>query len=160
LPVIDVGTHLLIVGEVLDGDVTNSWHPPLTYAYYRDVKKGKAPKNAPTYLAPTKTEEANNAPLPSGKYVCATCGDVYDPAVGDPVRGFARKLGLPGLWCRQIGFRQTIVTLTINHQIAHEESSDRSKIPRGSKGGKRNLLVVRLRAIQETALLRRFPQRN
>lgn len=98
---IDVGTHLLFVGEVLDGDVIDNSHPPLTYAYYRDVKKGKAPKNAPTYLAPDGAEEASPAPLPSGKYVCAVCSHVYDPAVGDPEAGIpagTRFEDLPETW--------------------------------------------------------------
>lgn len=41
---VDVGTHLLFVGEVVDGDVLDSSQPPLTYAYYREVKKGRSPK--------------------------------------------------------------------------------------------------------------------
>jgi flavin reductase (DIM6/NTAB) family NADH-FMN oxidoreductase RutF/rubredoxin len=84
---VDVGTHLLFVGEVVDGDVTDSSQPPLTYAYYRDVKKGKSPKNAPTYVEPAKSDAATQAPPPSGKYVCAVCGHVYDPVVGDPDAG-------------------------------------------------------------------------
>ena len=98
---IDVGTHLLFVGEVLDGDVIDNSHPPLTYAYYRDVKKGKAPKNAPTYLAPDGAEEARPAPLASDKYVCAVCSHVYDPAVGDPDAGIpagTRFEDLPETW--------------------------------------------------------------
>ena len=84
---LDAGTHLLFVGEVAEGDVIDGSHPPLTYAYYRDVKKGRAPKNAPTYLAPAGSEAAGIAPLSSGKYVCAVCDHVYDPAVGDPDAG-------------------------------------------------------------------------
>jgi flavin reductase (DIM6/NTAB) family NADH-FMN oxidoreductase RutF/rubredoxin len=98
---VDVGTHLLFVGEVVDGDITDSSQPPLTYAYYRDVKKGKAPKNAPTYLAPARMEVASKAPSPSGKYACATCGHVYDPAVGDPDAGIpagTRFEDLPENW--------------------------------------------------------------
>jgi flavin reductase (DIM6/NTAB) family NADH-FMN oxidoreductase RutF/rubredoxin len=98
---LDVGTHLLFVGEVLDGDVTSSSQPPLTYAYYRDVKKGKAPKNAPTYVEPAGVEAANNALAPSGKYVCAACGYVYDPALGDSDAGIpagTRFEDLPEDW--------------------------------------------------------------
>ena len=98
---IDVGTHLLFVGEVVDADVINGSQPPLTYAYYRDVKKGKAPKNAPTYLDPARIEPASNAPLPSARYVCAVCGHVYDPAVGDPDAGIpagTRFEDLPENW--------------------------------------------------------------
>jgi flavin reductase (DIM6/NTAB) family NADH-FMN oxidoreductase RutF/rubredoxin len=98
---IDVGTHLLFVGEVLDGDVIDSSHAPLTYAYYRDVKKGKAPKNAPTYLAPAGPEPAAAVPLPAAGYVCATCGHVYDRAIGDPEAGVpagTRFEDLPENW--------------------------------------------------------------
>jgi len=98
---LDVGTHLLFVGEVVDGDLIDGSHPPLTYAYYRDVKKGRAPKNAPTYLAPVGGEATGNAPLPSGKYVCAVCDHVYDPAVGDPDAGIpagTRFEDLPENW--------------------------------------------------------------
>jgi len=47
---VDVGTHLLFIGNVLNGEIIDDKSEPLTYAYYRDVKKGKAPKNAPTYI--------------------------------------------------------------------------------------------------------------
>jgi len=97
----DVGTHLLFVGEVVDGDAVDSSRPPLTYAYYREVKKGKAPKNAPTYLAPVENGAASNAPSASGRYVCTVCGHVYDPAVGDPEAGIAagtRFEDLPEGW--------------------------------------------------------------
>jgi flavin reductase (DIM6/NTAB) family NADH-FMN oxidoreductase RutF/rubredoxin len=80
----DVGTHMLFVGEVVDGDVMDSTQPPLTYAYYRDVKKGKSPKNAPTYLTQTKEDSMSNTPSSADKYVCTICAYVYDPAVGDP----------------------------------------------------------------------------
>ena len=86
---VDVGTHLLFIGEVLDGGVLSDSQPPLTYAYYREVKKGKSPKNAPTYIAPEEGEAAGKAPVASGKYECAVCGLVYDPVLGDPDGGIA-----------------------------------------------------------------------
>ncbi len=46
----DVGTHLLFIGEVVSSDIVNSEAEPLTYTYYRDVKKGFAPENAPTFI--------------------------------------------------------------------------------------------------------------
>lgn len=97
----DVGTHLLFVGEVVDSEVLDNSKPPLTYAYYRDVKKGKAPKNAPTYIAPTETEMASPPALPAGKYVCKICSHVYDPAAGDPQAGIppgTRFEALPDNW--------------------------------------------------------------
>lgn len=45
---LDCGTHTIFVGLVIDGHILND-EPPLTYDYYRDIKKGKSPKNAPTY---------------------------------------------------------------------------------------------------------------
>lgn len=44
------GTHTIILGEVMDGEVVNEGAIPMTYLYYHSVIKGKSPKNAPTYL--------------------------------------------------------------------------------------------------------------
>lgn len=98
---VDVGTHMLFVGEVVDGDLLDSSQPPLTYAYYRDVKKGKSPKNAPTYVPPAPAEPAAGAPSSSDQYVCSICGHIYDPAVGDPASGIpagTRFEDLPADW--------------------------------------------------------------
>jgi len=46
---IDVGTHILFVGEVLDAQIIDENETPLTYAYYHEVKKGVTAKNAPSY---------------------------------------------------------------------------------------------------------------
>ncbi len=46
---VDLGTHTLFIGEVVDADTLNDGEP-LTYAHYHLVKKGKAPKTAPTYI--------------------------------------------------------------------------------------------------------------
>jgi len=59
----------------------------LTYAYYQDVKKGKAPKNAPTYKGSQNTKEERTENIREEamqKYVCGVCGYVYDPEKGDP----------------------------------------------------------------------------
>jgi len=45
----DAGTHTIFLGEVIDSGKFND-DEPLTYAYYHEVKKGKSPKNAPTYI--------------------------------------------------------------------------------------------------------------
>ena len=47
---IDVGTHILFVGEVLDAQITAEHETPLTYAYYHEVKKGVTAKNAPSFV--------------------------------------------------------------------------------------------------------------
>jgi flavin reductase (DIM6/NTAB) family NADH-FMN oxidoreductase RutF len=46
----DLGTHILFIGNVVDGDILDDSSEPLTYNYYHEVKKGKAPKNSPTYI--------------------------------------------------------------------------------------------------------------
>jgi len=46
---VDVGTHTIFIGEVVDADIISEGEP-LTYAFYHLVKKGKAPKAAPTYI--------------------------------------------------------------------------------------------------------------
>ena len=46
---VDVGTHSLFLGEVVDcGPVGEG--QPMTYAYYHDVVKGRSPDRAPTYI--------------------------------------------------------------------------------------------------------------
>ena len=68
--VIDVETHdiflicLLQVEKVLD-------QVPMTYRFYHENLKGKAPKTAPTY----QEERIENK---TNKYQCTTCGYIYD----------------------------------------------------------------------------------
>ena len=47
---IDVGTHILFVGEVLDAQIIAENEQPLTYAYYHEIKKGVTAKNAPSFI--------------------------------------------------------------------------------------------------------------
>jgi flavin reductase (DIM6/NTAB) family NADH-FMN oxidoreductase RutF/rubredoxin len=100
---VDVGSHILIIGEVLDSDVL-SGEEPLTYAYYREKYKMLAPKNAPTYVEKEKLEN-EVVPEPESKlekkeeilkpqtsnasdtYTCSICGFQYDPDEGDPALG-------------------------------------------------------------------------
>jgi flavin reductase (DIM6/NTAB) family NADH-FMN oxidoreductase RutF len=46
---IDCGTHTIFIGKVIDSGVINS-EEPMTYSYYHEVKRGKSPKTAPTYI--------------------------------------------------------------------------------------------------------------
>jgi flavin reductase (DIM6/NTAB) family NADH-FMN oxidoreductase RutF len=80
---IDAGSHFLFIGKVIDAEVIDPLAEPLTYTYYREVKKGKAPKNAPTYIDPEKLKQQAQEVVWE-KYYCTACGYVYDPAVGDP----------------------------------------------------------------------------
>jgi flavin reductase (DIM6/NTAB) family NADH-FMN oxidoreductase RutF/rubredoxin len=86
----DVGTHTIFVGKVVDCEMVGGGEP-MTYAYYREVKGGKSPKTAPTYVAPEKTEEPGPEPDPPKKtasqYRCTICGYIYDPEAGDPNNG-------------------------------------------------------------------------
>ncbi len=93
----DVGTHTIFIGKVVDCDVLSD-SEAMTYTYYHQVKGGKEPKTAPTYV---KEESVKTAPEESGKYVCNVCGYVYDPAVGDPDNGIqagTRFEDLPDSW--------------------------------------------------------------
>ncbi len=45
---------------------------PMTYRYYHEVLKGKAPKKAPTYQEEKSSEKKAN------RYQCSICGYIYD----------------------------------------------------------------------------------
>lgn len=82
---IDMSTHTVFIGRVLNSEVFND-NQPMTYQYYQDIKHGKSPKAAPTYLEggdALKVEEKRV------KYQCSICGYIYDPSIGDP------DLGIP-----------------------------------------------------------------
>lgn len=84
----DCGSHTVFLGKVTDAEILND-QEPLTYDYYHKVKRGTAPKTAPTYIKET-------SPEPGGKmqkYRCTVCGYIYDPQVGDPDNGV--KAGTP-----------------------------------------------------------------
>ncbi|NLJ82212.1 MAG: flavin reductase [Bacteroidales bacterium] len=51
---VDVGTHLIFIGEVMEAEEVNSQAEVMTYAHYQKVMKGKSPKNAPTYINKSK----------------------------------------------------------------------------------------------------------
>ncbi len=99
---VDVGSHILIIGEVVESDVI-SGDDPLTYEYYREKFKMLAPKNAPTYIEKEKLEnevvpEKEEEPEikkekprentgESNSFTCGICGYVYNPEEGDPTAG-------------------------------------------------------------------------
>jgi flavin reductase (DIM6/NTAB) family NADH-FMN oxidoreductase RutF/rubredoxin len=89
---IDVGTHTLFIGRLIDSEVIRE-SEPMTYAYYHQVKKGKTPEKAATYIredrAPKKSEREEAGMPNSKKYKCLVCGYIYDPEKGDPDGGIS-----------------------------------------------------------------------
>jgi len=84
---VDVGTHTIFIGELVGADVLSEGEP-MTYAYYRQVKRGTTPKTAPSYI-----EERKEAVSKMAKYECTVCGYIYDPELGDAGGGI--KPGTP-----------------------------------------------------------------
>jgi flavin reductase (DIM6/NTAB) family NADH-FMN oxidoreductase RutF/rubredoxin len=82
----DVGTHWLFIGELIQSDVVDDTMEPITYLHYREVKKGLAPKNAPTYVDKSLLEK-KDASSNFKKFKCTACGYVYDEEAGDPSNG-------------------------------------------------------------------------
>jgi flavin reductase (DIM6/NTAB) family NADH-FMN oxidoreductase RutF/rubredoxin len=82
----DLGSHFLFIGKVIDCDLLNNSAEPITYANYREVRKAKAPKYAPTYISPDKLKK-KIVSAASETYRCPVCGYVYDPEIGDSAAG-------------------------------------------------------------------------
>ena len=114
---LDVGTHVIFIGKVLDGEILQKGIEPMTYAYYHEVRKMFSPKNAPTYIDKKKLKEnqAETKPVEKPKvsvksmqkWECQVCGHIYDPAEGDPDSGIAPGTAfedLPDDWvCPECG---------------------------------------------------------
>jgi len=107
----DAGSHIVFFGEVIDSELIDDEKMPMTYEYYRNVKRAFAPKRAPTYIdpqsygIPTSGSTKGNAEIPeipnSGEepgahgggitagnredveYLCIICGYSYHPGDGD-----------------------------------------------------------------------------
>ena len=50
----------MFIAEVVNCDIIDDTKPPITYAYYRDVKKAFAPENAPTYIDKSKLKSTKS----------------------------------------------------------------------------------------------------
>jgi flavin reductase (DIM6/NTAB) family NADH-FMN oxidoreductase RutF/rubredoxin len=91
----DCGSHTIFVGQVQDCGILKADEEPMTYAYYHEVKGGKAPKTAPTYQeVPKKIKK-------EARYTCSVCGYTYDPEKGDPDQGikpWTKFEDLPAEW--------------------------------------------------------------
>lgn len=64
---LDLGTHVLFLGEVLAAEPLEAV-PPMTYAHYHQVKKGATPPKASSYQPPKA----------QGGYRCRICGYVLE----------------------------------------------------------------------------------
>lgn len=79
---VDVGTHTIFIGKVVDAQIIKD-EEPMTYAYYHQVKGGISPKTAPTYIK----EENQKRVRKMERYRCTICGYIYDPEKGDSDSG-------------------------------------------------------------------------
>ena len=77
---IDVGTHYMFIGDLLNAEVIDDSKEPITYQYYRQVKHAISPKNAPTYIDVSKLELKVQEEADLKKYKCTICGYIYDEA--------------------------------------------------------------------------------
>jgi flavin reductase (DIM6/NTAB) family NADH-FMN oxidoreductase RutF/rubredoxin len=98
----DVGTHLIFIGELVQAVLTDDIKEPITYSYYRKIRKGVAPKNAPTYIDKSKLEKQKQDSLYK-KYKCGACGTIYDESIEN-----IRFSDLPDNWvCPTCGSEKT-----------------------------------------------------
>ena len=74
----DLGTHVLFVGEVQECAKVANAAAPMTYAFYHQVKGGKTPPKASSYLGDDESAaapvESNDADQPKIAWRCTICG--------------------------------------------------------------------------------------
>ncbi|MFY9153565.1 MAG: flavin reductase [Prolixibacteraceae bacterium] len=99
---VDLGSHILVIGEVVDADEISD-EEPLTYKHYREKYKMLSPKNSPTYIEKSlldaevsETVKVEKVEEPEHEHdyvfdgqcwVCVICGFTYNPEEGDPAMG-------------------------------------------------------------------------
>ncbi len=91
---IDVGTHLLFIGNLIDSSILDANTEPLSYQYYREHKNGIVPEHSPTYQGDKEKKQSINNQKEKNNmdmtpYQCEVCGYIYNPAEGDPAAGIA-----------------------------------------------------------------------
>lgn len=84
---IDIETHTLFIARIAACQILDDGKIPMTYAYYRDVKQGRTPQTAATYIKVEPKTLVKEGIGKMKKYKCIMCGYIYDPAVGDPDNG-------------------------------------------------------------------------
>ena len=99
---VDLGSHVLFIGEVVDAAVLES-EEPMTYAYYHQVKGGKTPPKAPSFNGAgeglAESEQSENDPAAGRAFAwqCTICGHIeYVDELPDdfvcPICGVGREL--------------------------------------------------------------------
>ena len=76
---LEVHTHTIFIGELLDAEILDNDANSMTYAYYHNVIKGKTPPKASTANAYEKQEEKKEEV--KAVYKCKTCGFEYKGTV-------------------------------------------------------------------------------
>jgi flavin reductase (DIM6/NTAB) family NADH-FMN oxidoreductase RutF/rubredoxin len=87
---VDVGTHTLFIGRVVDADMLTD-DEPMTYAHYHLMKGGA---HGPLLAEPGMIVPANER---DDRYRCEACDFIYDPNIGDPEAGIGPGTGFPAL---------------------------------------------------------------
>lgn len=80
IDIVDCETHDIFVSRVVKSKKTEKLEP-MTYKYYHEIIKGKAPKKAPTYI-----EEETISDVKEETYVCDICGYVHKGPLPDDFR--------------------------------------------------------------------------
>lgn len=95
---VELGSHILFIGEVVDAD-SLAGKEPMTYAYYHQVKGGKTPPKAPSYNEESPAESASDDPAAGRTFAwqCTICGHIeyIDELPEDftcPICGVGREL--------------------------------------------------------------------
>ena len=68
---LDCGSHIVFLGEVIDSEVLSA-DKPMTYEYYREVKKGYTPPKASSYNEKPDKEEKKKG------YRCIVCNYILE----------------------------------------------------------------------------------
>ena len=84
---INIVSHTLFIAKIVACETLDENAEPMTYTYYRDIKHGRTPKTAATYINVQHKQQTSEGAIKMKKYKCIMCGYIYDPAVGDPDNG-------------------------------------------------------------------------
>ena len=72
---LDVGTHMIFVGEVVEAEVMSG--NAMTYSYYRQVVKGGTPAKASSYIPIVEEDKKSTEGLKIVGFKCGVCGYIH-----------------------------------------------------------------------------------